>query len=238
MSKIVVSQISKSFNQHKVLKDISFSVEKGEIIGIIGASGSGKTTLIQCMLGILKSDQGTVTINDYFMPNIEALQNIGYMAQSDALYEDMTGLEHLKFFGHIYQIKKTALTEAITHVANITELTPHLRKRVANYSGGMKRRLSLAISLLHNPELIILDEPTVGIDPILKRKIWQSFNDLNHNGTTIIITTHMMDEAEACDKLLLLNNNEMIGFGAPDRLKSYYQVDSVEDIFIKVGEMN
>lgn len=237
MSKIVVNQISKSFHQQKVLDDISFSVEKGEIIGIIGASGSGKTTLIQCMLGIQKSDHGNVTINDQLMPNLNALQHIGYMAQSDALYDDMTGLEHLKFYGNIYKLKKNDLNLAIERVGEMTDLTPHLKKRVAHYSGGMKRRLSLAISLLHQPDLIILDEPTVGIDPILKRKIWQSFHALNAQGTTLIITTHIMDEAEACDKLLLLYNNKMIGFGSPARLKAHYQVESVEDIFIKVGEM-
>ncbi|MCU7557497.1 ABC transporter ATP-binding protein [Macrococcus sp. TMW 2.2395] len=236
MSEIIVSQLTKSFHQQHVFQNISFSVNKGEIVGIIGASGSGKTTLIQCMLGILQPDHGTVTINNQFMPDLNALQHIGYMAQSDALYEDLTGLEHLKFFGRIYQLKKAELVRAIERVADITDLTPHLNKRVAGYSGGMKRRLSLAISLLHQPELIILDEPTVGIDPILKRKIWHAFNDLHAQGTTIIITTHIMEEAEACDKLLLLYNNTMIGFGAPDRLKAHYEVDTIEDIFIKVGE--
>lgn len=237
MSKIVVSQISKSFKNVNVLNNISFSVDSGEIVGIVGASGSGKTTLIQAMLGIIQQDSGTVTIDQHLMPNLSALQDIGYMAQSDALYDDMTGNEHLKFYGNIYKLKKSLLKEQINKVANLTDLTPHLNKRVNTYSGGMKRRLSLAISLLHQPSLIILDEPTVGIDPMLKKKIWQSFEDLNAMGNTIIITTHIMDEAERCDKLILLYDNEMIGFGSPIRLKNHYNVNSIEEIFIKVGEM-
>ncbi|WP_414044612.1 ABC transporter ATP-binding protein [Macrococcus equi] len=237
MSKIIVSQISKSFGKHTVLNDISFSVNKGEMIGIIGASGSGKTTLIQCMLGIKTPDSGNVTIDDQFMPDLDALQRIGYMAQSDALYSDLTGLEHLKFFGKLYKMKRTLLNESINHVAEITELTPHLKKRVENYSGGMNRRLSLAISLLHNPELIILDEPTVGIDPLLKRKIWHELHHLKQHGKTIILTTHLMEEAELCDKLLLLNHNKMIGFGSPERLKAHYHANSIEDIFIKAGNL-
>lgn len=236
MSKVIVSQLTKTFNHQKILSDISFAVDSGERIGIVGASGSGKTTLIQCMLGILKSDSGDVMIDGHFMPHLESLQSIGYMAQSDALYEDLTGLENLRFFGKLYRLNKKDLQAAIEDVANITELTTHLNKRVAQYSGGMKRRLSLAISLLHQPQLLILDEPTVGVDPLLKRKIWQSFTDLNRKGTTIIITTHVMEEAEACDKLLLLYNSEMIGFSSPHRLKAHYQVDTIEDIFIKVGE--
>ncbi|TDM50783.1 ABC transporter ATP-binding protein [Macrococcoides goetzii] len=237
MSKVIVSQLSKSFNHQKILNDISFSVNSGERIAIVGASGSGKTTLIQCMLSMLKSDSGNVTIDDHFMPHLNSLRKIGYMAQSDALYEDLTGLENLRFFGKLYRLHKKELQASIGDVAKITELTSHLNKRVAQYSGGMKRRLSLAISLLHQPQLLILDEPTVGVDPLLKRKIWQSLIDLNRNGTTIIITTHVMEEAEACDKLVLLYNNEMIGFGSPLRLKAYYQVDTIEDIFLKVGEL-
>ncbi|MCE4955708.1 ABC transporter ATP-binding protein [Macrococcoides caseolyticum] len=235
MAYIVVSDLSKTYQDKTVFKDIRFSIEQGEMIGIIGASGSGKTTLIQCMLGITKANSGNVMLNHQLMPNLNALAHTGYMAQSDALYDDLTGIEHLKFYASIYKIDKKTLKSRIDEVCQMTDLTKDIHRRVSTYSGGMKRRLSLAICLIHHPELIILDEPTVGIDPLLKHKIWQSLHQLKEKNKTVVITTHLMDEAMQCDKLLLLYQGEMIGFAAPQRLLDYYGVDSIEAIFIKAG---
>ena len=146
-----------SFGQQLVLNHVSFELQSGEIIGLIGPSGAGKSTMIKTMLGMEKADSGIALVLDQTMPNRHILGDIGYMAQSDALYEALSGQENLEFFGQIKGIPKKDLTAEITHVAQVVDLTDHLNKAVSGYSGGMKRRLSLAIALLGNPQLLILD---------------------------------------------------------------------------------
>jgi len=205
MKKLVqITSLSKSFGDQKVLDDIDFNLEKGEIVGLIGPSGSGKSTLIKTMLGMEKADKGDALIFDSKMPKREILSNIGYMAQSDALYEMLTGYENLEFFGKMKGVPSKQLKEEIAYVAKIVDLTDHLKKSVSNYSGGMKRRLSLAIALIGSPELLILDEPTVGIDPSLRRNIWKELFKQRDTGVGILVTTHVMDEAELTDKVGLL----------------------------------
>lgn len=229
MDEIVVTNLSKSY-EHPVFKPLSFAVEKGEMVAIIGASGSGKTTLIECMLGITSGDSGTVSIKGQLMPNIAALSDIGYMAQSDALYDSLTARENLKFFGSMYD---KVTSKRIEEVSSITALTAHLDKRVEKFSGGMKRRLSLAICLLHQLDILILDEPTTGLDPLLIEQIWHTFRTLQSSGTTLLITTHNMAEADRADKLLLLFDHEMLAYGTKQTLYQHYGVNSIQDIFIK-----
>jgi len=196
-------------------KDINISFEKGEIVGLIGPSGTGKTTLIQCMLGMENLDGGGVTIDGVEMPNRKTLMDIGYMAQRDALYEDLTGRENLEFFGSIYIKKRKDINARVKLCSDMVKLQASLDKKVSTYSGGMKRRLSLAISFLQNPKILILDEPTVGIDPKL---------------------THVLDEATRCDKLLLMNHGEIIAMGTPQHIKDQYQADTIEEVFLKMED--
>ena len=170
---IEIEKLSKSFGEQKVLDKIDFKLESGEIVGLIGPSGSGKSTLIKTMLGMEKADEGEALVLDYKMPKREILSNIGYMAQSDALYEMLTGYENLEFFGKMKGVPSDKLKKEIEYIAEIVDLTNDLKKLVSKYSGGMKRRLSLAIALIGSPELLILDEPTVGIDPSLRKNIWK-----------------------------------------------------------------
>lgn len=142
-------------------------------MGLLGPSGCGKTTLIKMIMGMLKPDQGTIQVLDFAVPHQQLLKAIGYMAQNDALYQDLTGAENLHFFARLYCLSKEERMERVAYLANLVRLTDDLQQKVINYSGGMKRRLSLAIALIQNPQLLILDEPTVGIDPVLKREIWQ-----------------------------------------------------------------
>lgn len=231
---IEVKQINKSFGDKRVLNDISVLFESGEIVGLIGPSGTGKTTLIQCILGMEKVDSGGVVINDITIPNRKILKDIGYMAQSDALYEDLTGEENLKFFASIYMNDKALINERIEYCSAMVKLQDDLKQRVATYSGGMKRRLSLAISLLQDPSILILDEPTVGIDPKLRKAIWEDLNDAKIEGKCILVTTHVLDEASRCDKLLLMNHGEIIASGTPTAIKQQYQVETIEDVFLKM----
>lgn len=233
---IEIEKLSKSFGEQKVLDKIDFKLESGEIVGLIGPSGSGKSILIKTMLGMEKADEGEALVLDYKMPKREILSNIGYMAQSDALYEMLTRYENLEFFGKMKGVPSDKLKKEIEYIAEIVDLTDDLKKLVSNYSGGMKRRLSLAIALIGSPELLILDEPTVGIDPSLRKNIWKELFKQRDNGVGILVTTHVMDEAELTDKVGLLLNGDIIDFDTPQQLKVKNNVETIEEVFLKVEE--
>ena len=233
---IKIEKLSKSFGEQKVLDKIDFNLESGEIVGLIGPSGSGKSTLIKTMLGMEKADEGEALVLDYKMPKREILSNIGYMAQSDALYEMLTGYENLEFFGKMKGVPSDKLKKEIEYIAEVVDLTDDLKKLVSKYSGGMKRRLSLAIALIGSPELLILDEPTVGIDPSLRKNIWKELFKQRDNGVGILVTTHIMDEAELTEKVGLLLNGDIIDFDTPQQLKVKNNVKTIEEVFLKVEE--
>lgn len=230
---INLTHLQKSYGKQTVLHDINLNVMPKEIVGLIGPSGAGKSTTIKTMLGMEKVDSGETLVLGTQMPNRKILSQIGYMAQSDALYETLSAKENLQFFGKMKGVSGTELEQEIAYTANVVELTADLNKRVANYSGGMKRRLSLAIALLGGPELLVLDEPTVGIDPSLRRKIWHELKLIRDQGRSVLITTHVMDEAELTDRVALLLNGKIIAFAEPKKLEEQYQVDSIEDVFLK-----
>lgn len=230
---IELKNIAKSFGKQNVLKNINLNVQQGQIVGLIGPSGSGKSTIIKIALGMEVADKGTAEIFEAKMPNRKLLSKIGYMAQTDALYMTLTGFENLKFYAKMKGIKSSELQLQIDHVAEVVDLKDALNKRVEGYSGGMMRRLSLGIALLGNPKLLILDEPTVGIDPALRRKIWRELKRIKNNGQSILITTHMMDEAEQVDEVALILDGNVIALDSPKNLKRQYDVPSIEDVFLK-----
>ncbi|QFG00958.1 ABC transporter ATP-binding protein [Psychrobacillus glaciei] len=232
---ILLDQVSKSFGKKSVLNNISISVDSGQIFGLIGPSGSGKTTLVKIIVGMDLPSTGQVQVLNTKVPNLKLLQKIGYMAQADALYNDLTGQENLAFFASLYKLNKDVQKKRIAYAANLVGLTPHLTMKVQNYSGGMKRRLSLAIALLHDPQILLLDEPTVGIDPELRKSIWAEITRLKREGKTILITTHVMDEAEKCDQLAMVRDGEIISSGSPLELKKHYGINSLEEVFLKAG---
>lgn len=230
---IELTHLEKHFGDRTILHDINLTVNRGEIVGLIGPSGSGKTTTIKTMLGMEKATQGTALVLSHSMPNRQVLGKIGYMAQSDALYESLSAKENLTFFGEMKGVTGKRLQEEIEHVSSVVNLENHLAQRVSGYSGGMKRRLSLAIALLGQPELLILDEPTVGIDPALRRQIWHELINLRDRGQSILITTHVMDEAELTDRVALLLHGDIIAFASPQNLEKQYDVPTIEDVFLK-----
>jgi ABC-2 type transport system ATP-binding protein len=229
---IDIKSIQKSFGKQEVLRDISLDVPTGEVYGLIGPSGSGKTTLVKMLIGLESPDSGTLKFKGNPLKADSVYTSVGYMAQSDALYTELTAKENLNFFASLYSLKKKVREERIQSVMNTVDLLDHLDKPVALYSGGMKRRLSLAIALLHDPEVLILDEPTVGIDPVLRKQIWEQFQELKAKGRTLLITTHVMDEAERCDRLGLLRNGLLIGSEEPAVIKQKYGVSSIEEVFL------
>ncbi|MBP1948803.1 ABC transporter ATP-binding protein [Virgibacillus litoralis] len=232
---IEMNNIAHSYNKESVLKDIDLSIPEGQLFGLLGPSGSGKTTLVKIMIGLLTPINGTIHIENQQMPSFKQMQKIGYMAQSDALYSELTARENLHFFASIYKIPKKQQKERVAEAAKIVDLQDHLDKTLEKYSGGMKRRMSLAVSLLHQPNLLILDEPTVGIDPVLRASIWEELRNMQKQGTTIIITTHVMDEAEKCDNLALLRNGYVIAQGSPQQLKSKSNTETLEEAFLQFG---
>ncbi|GIN70039.1 ABC transporter ATP-binding protein [Bacillus sp. J14TS2] len=234
-STIVMKGISKQFGKKVVLNEIDLTVESGQIYGLIGPSGSGKTTLVKLIVGMDRPSTGEVHVLGTAVPNLKLLQEIGYMAQADALYADLTGAENLSFFASLFKLKKDVKKKRIAYAADLVDLSSHLHKKVQNYSGGMKRRLSLAVALIQDPEVLVLDEPTVGIDPELRRSIWTEISRLKKTGKTIIVTTHVMDEAEKCDQLAMIRDGKILTSGAPQQLKQQYGIVNLEDVFLQAG---
>ncbi|MEK8215910.1 MULTISPECIES: ABC transporter ATP-binding protein [unclassified Paenibacillus] len=234
-SVVSVNHVCRTFGSKEVLKDISLQVAEAETFGILGPSGSGKTTLVKLLTGIDEATSGEVRVLGIPMPKLAMLQQIGYMAQSDALYTELSAKENLEFFAALYGLKGGNRTRRIRDVLELVNLQDHLRKRVDQYSGGMKRRLSLAIALLHEPPLLLLDEPTVGIDPVLRQSIWKELKALNRKGTTIVLTTHVMDEAEKCDRLAMIRDGELLAVDTPAGLLNATGSASLEEAFLYYG---
>ncbi|GHV97548.1 ABC transporter ATP-binding protein [Lactobacillus nasalidis] len=233
---IHLDQLNKNFGERRILNDISLNLGRGEIVGLIGPSGAGKSTMIKVMLGMEKASSGQALVLGKQMPDRHILGELGYMAQADALYDRLTARENLHFFAVMKGIPASEIIYQIDHVAQVVDLSQSLDQRVKNFSGGMKRRLSLAIALLGRPKLLILDEPTVGIDPALRRQIWHELSRLRDKGRGILVTTHVMDEAELTDRVALLLHGQIIAFDPPKKLEADYQVSTIEDVFLKAEQ--
>ncbi|GAB1477252.1 ABC transporter ATP-binding protein [Bacillota bacterium] len=232
---IMLNNINKYFGDRQVLSDINLSIPHGTIYGLLGPSGCGKTTTVKIMAGILEPSAGEVFVLGKKMPQLELMNQIGYMAQSDALYNVLTAAENLSFFASLYGMKKDQIKKRAKAVMEFMNLTDDLQKPVAAYSGGMKRRLSLAMAIIHNPSVLILDEPTVGIDPLLRKDIWDELYKMAEQGTTIILTTHVMDEAEKCHQLAMIRHGHLIASGSPSELQNNIGAGSIEEAFIYYG---
>lgn len=233
---IHLQAVSKRYGKKSVLDNIDLVIGEGTIYGLIGPSGSGKTTLVKTLIGLTLSDSGKIRVLDTEIPNLRLLERIGYMAQSDALYTELTGRENLAFFASLYPIKKAESRKRQAYAAEVVNLSAELDKKVLAYSGGMKRRLSLAIALVHDPALLILDEPTVGMDPELRLAVWAELLELKaKHRKTIVITTHVMDEAEKCDVVSMVRDGRILATGTPDELKAAYGAQDLEEVFLKAG---
>jgi ABC-2 type transport system ATP-binding protein len=227
---ITVRSVSKSFGSIKALENISFNIERGEIFGILGPNGAGKSTIVNILNTLVKPDEGTVIIDGIDIKddgrNIKLI--MGVVPQEIALYEELSAYENLMFWGGLYNIPKTVLREKTDKTLDIVDLSYRKNDRIKNFSGGMKRRINIACSLLHNPRILVLDEPTVGVDPQNRNHIFEVIERLHDEGMTIIYTTHYMEEAERfCDKIAILDVGHIIALGT---LKELREISDARDL--------
>lgn len=218
MFSIEIDQLSKSYGKFQALRNIQLKVPKGTIFGLLGPNGAGKTTLIKSIAGAIKPSKGTIKVLglDPLKQRWEIRKRIGYMPQSPSLYGDITARENISFFGKAQHVPN--LEKAVDHILKFTELESRADDKVRNFSGGMQKRVSLACALIHQPDILFLDEPTAAVDPHLKIRSWELFRELANNGVTIFVSTHLMDEAMKCDKLAILKSGELLVEDTPEKI--------------------
>lgn len=230
---IEVNGLNKTFPpKTKALKDFSLQVRRGITFGLLGPNGSGKTSLIRILVGILQADSGDVSVIDKTLSRQNLAGKIGYMSQISALYQDLTVKENLDFFAAVYGLKGKKKEERIKELISLVKLEGKENTVVATLSGGMKQRVSLISCLLHEPQLVFLDEPTVGIDPLLQNEFWQYFKSLNQKGTTIVMSTHVMEEANRCDEIALLREGQLMAKGSVEEILAETKTSSLEKAFL------
>jgi len=237
---LVAQDLHKSFNEHKAVNGVSFTIYKGEIFGLLGPNGAGKTTTIRMLSTVLEPDRGDVTVGGYSIrDNAQAIRNlIGVSPQELALYEDLSALDNMVFFGRMVGLNgQEARAQSMAHL-ELMGLAERAKGKIAKFSGGMKRRINLAIALIGHPELLFLDEPTVGIDPQSRNNIYETIENLRDKGMTILYTTHYMEEADRlCDRIAIIDGGQIIAIDTPYELKKQIgppEKVSLEDVFLKL----
>lgn len=238
MEAIVCSHLTKRFGNLTAVNDVSLAIPKGTIFAFLGPNGSGKSTVIRMICGVLTPTSGTGRVLGYdLLGEAEAIkQHIGYMSQKFSLYEELTVKENLDFYAGIYGLSGLQAQERKTELIAMTGLGGRESQRSGSLSGGWKQRLALACALLHRPELLILDEPTAGVDPVSRRIFWQIIRQLANEGITVLVSTHYMDEAETSDRIGFIYNGRLLALGTPQQLKSEANVPTLDDLFIKLVE--
>ena len=235
MNAIELSGVNFRLGSKDIIRNINLEIPQGDSLGLIGPNGAGKTTLYRLFLGLAKADSGSIRVLDHAMPDRRVLNKIGYMAQTESLYQDLTIEENLFFFGSLYGLQGQAARKRVDEVLNLVDLKQQRSVRVEKLSGGMKRRTSLAVSIFHSPTLLLLDEPTVGVDPELRITLWNEFMRLNDTGVTILISTHHLDEANHCKRLLLLKEGQVLACRSPNELKASTGSETVEEAFLQLA---
>src|SRR5207248_2302773 len=247
---VTAVNLVKQFGDVRALDGLSLSIKKGEAfglvasngkgeaLGLLGPNGSGKTTFIRMVAGLVKPTSGSLTVLGYPVPAQadKVRPRLGYMTQLQALYNDLSAWENVQFFARIFGMNdKAARDKRVNEVLDLVELLPRKDSLTGNLSGGMKQRLSLACALVHNPELLLLDEPTVGVDPQLRQSFWGYFRMLIERGVTIIVSSHVMDEADRCDRLGLVRSGKLLAVGTPAEIRQQGGSTNLEEAFLTLA---
>jgi ABC-2 type transport system ATP-binding protein len=228
-----VQGVTKNFGDVKALDAVTLQVRRGEIYGLLGPNGSGKTTLIRMFVGLVAPNAGTVTVLGKLMPNVPLLSHVGYMTQAAALYPGLSVEENVRFFATI-----NGAEGGVKEALEFVKLYERRASVVSTLSGGMRQRCSLACALVHKPQLLLLDEPTVGVDPQLRVELWNGFKQMADAGTTIIVSSHVMDEAERCQRLGLILYGELLTEGSPDEIRARAGKTTLEEAFLSLSEVH
>ncbi len=225
----------RTFGRVRALDGLDLAVRTGEILGLVGPNGAGKTTFIRSVAGLLKPTSGSLRVLGE-RPGRGVAAGIGYMTQSAALYEDLPVRDNLAFFGRLFGLSTARIRERTAEVLGIVELRGKERALVRHLSGGMRQLTNLACAMIHGPRLLLLDEPTVGIDPMLRLKLWDHFRDLNADGTTILVTTHVMEEAERCHRVAMIADGRSIAVGSPTELRERAGTATIEEAWLALRD--
>jgi ABC-2 type transport system ATP-binding protein len=232
MNSIEVNNLTRKFGSFTAVDNISFNVKKGEIFGFLGANGAGKSTTIKMLCAIMEPTSGDALVAGFSIKKEPDMvkKNIGYMSQKFSLYNDLTVEENINFFGGIYGLEGKEFPDRKEWVLNIADLKGKEKILTGSLPGGIKQRLALGTAVIHKPGIVFLDEPTSGVDPISRRRFWDLINDLSSEGTTVLVTTHYLEEAEYCNNIILINAGRLIAQGTSKELKSYYLKNRIFEI--------
>jgi len=236
-SAIIVENLVKKFEDVTAVAGISLQVKEGELFGLLGPNGAGKTTTINILCSLIKPTSGTAKVGSFDVQKETAKvkELIGVCLQETAIYPYLTGAENVELFGNLHAMNKETLKKRRAMLLEQVGLTDDAKRRTAKYSGGMKRRLSLILALIHDPQIAFLDEPTVGMDPQSRRDVWDFIKKLKKEGKAIILTTHYMEEAEElCDRVGIIDHGKLIALGSPEALISKHKVKNLEEVFINI----
>lgn len=234
---IYVKNLTKKFGNFTAVNNISFEVKKGEIFGFLGANGAGKTTAMRMLTGLLKPSSGKATVGGYdvFTQGEKIKKRIGYMSQRFSLYEDLTVAENIEFYGGIYGLRKNDIKQRSQALYERIDLAHARNTLISAIPLGWRQKLAFMVSILHQPEIVFLDEPTGGVDPITRRQFWDLIYETTNKGITIFVTTHYMDEAEYCGRVSIMTNGIIAAMGYPQELKQQYGVATMNEVFIKIA---
>lgn len=229
---IEVSNLAKKFGKFVAVDDVSFYVNKGEVYGWLGPNGAGKTTTIRILLGLLKPTSGSISVLGYNpVREAKAMQaHVGYMSQLFTLYEDLTARENIRFYGQAYGLSRAHLRQREAEIIEMAGLQGRENSLTGNLSGGWKQRLALGCAIVHNPRVVFLDEPTAGVDPISRRQFWDLIYGMTHQGVTVLVTTHYMDEAELCQRVGFISHGRLVALDTPEALKQTHMSGHVLEI--------
>lgn len=238
---ISIKNLTKKFEDAAAVDSINLTIQTGELFGLLGPNGAGKTTTINILCGLLKPTSGMVEVAGYSIQKEpeQVKEIIGVCPQDTAVYPFLTGRENVELFGRLHSMSKEQLKQKVDELLEKLSLTQDTKKRLGKYSGGMKRRINLAMALVHNPEIAFLDEPTVAMDPQSRHAVWDFIKELKQQGKTVILTTHYMEEAEyLCDRVGIIDHGQIIALDTPKELMKTYHAKNLEDVFIRLTGKN